>query len=78
MPFRRPTPALTVRHDRTGAGVQRFVDACVAAEGDYLHHVGSDDTVRDLDKERTFNVADGVLTDDRAPPHRTRTPGTLP
>jgi len=34
------------------AGMQDFVDACVAANGEYLRHVSTDDTVRDLDKVR--------------------------
>ena len=41
------------------AGFQAFVDACVAANGDYLQHVSSDDTVRDLEKVRQ------ALGDDR-------------
>lgn len=34
------------------AGFREYVDACVAANGDYLRHVSTDDTVRDLDKVR--------------------------
>jgi pimeloyl-ACP methyl ester carboxylesterase len=42
-------------------GVQRFVDACVAAEGQKLRHVGTDDTVRDLERVRAA-LGDEKLT----------------
>ncbi|MFM8305078.1 MAG: alpha/beta hydrolase [Actinomycetota bacterium] len=40
-------------------GIQEYVDACVAAEGDDLRYVSTDATVRDLDKVRA------ALGDDR-------------
>ena len=47
--------------DALVAGVQAFVDACVAANGDYLGHVTTDDTVRDLEKVRVA-LGDDALT----------------
>lgn len=43
------------------AGMQAFVDACVASEGDYLDHISTDYTVRDLDKVRAA-LGDDKLT----------------
>ena len=43
------------------AGVQKYVDACVAAEGDTLRHVSTDDTVTDLDRVRVA-LGDDKLT----------------
>jgi len=46
------SPDDQAERDALAAEVRRFVDACVAANGDYLRHVSTADTVRDLDKVR--------------------------
>jgi pimeloyl-ACP methyl ester carboxylesterase len=55
------SPDDQAERDALVAGVQQYVDACVAANGDYLRHVTTDDTVRDLDKVREA-LGDDKLT----------------
>ena len=43
------------------AGVQKYVDACIAAEGDTLRHISTDDTVIDLERVRSA-LGDEKLT----------------
>jgi len=53
------SPDDQAERDALVAGMQKFVDACVASEGDYLRYISTDYTVRDLDKVRA------ALGDDR-------------
>ncbi|GMU79206.1 MAG: proteinase [Acidimicrobiia bacterium] len=46
------TPDNEVERAAFVAGIQSFVDACVASEGEWLRHIGTDATVRDLDRLR--------------------------
>lgn len=46
------SPDDQAERDALIAGVREYVDACVAANGDYLRHVSTADTVRDLEKVR--------------------------
>lgn len=55
------SPDDPAERDALVAGMQDFVDACVAANGDYLRHISTEDTVRDLDKVRAA-LGDEKLT----------------
>ncbi len=53
------SPDDQAERDALVAGMQKYVDACVASEGDFLRYISTDYTVRDLDKVRA------ALGDDR-------------
>lgn len=55
------SPDDPAERDALVAGVRKFVDACVAAEGDKLRHLSTDATVRDLERLR-MALGDDKLT----------------
>ena len=55
------SPDDQAERDELIAGMQSFVDACVVTNGDYLRHVSTADTVRDLEKVRAA-LGDDKLT----------------